>query len=62
MISTKKEEKYVIQYGEPTSNNPERNVAVREKEGYGDKKLIAFESAWSQEVDDAELQSLLAGK
>jgi hypothetical protein len=62
LTSPRDGQKYVIQYGKPTSNNPERNVAVCEKEGYGGKKLIAFESAWSQEVDDAELQSLKAGQ
>ncbi len=59
LISPRDGKKYEIQYGEPTSRNPEHNVAVRESEGYGGKKLIAFESAWSQEVDDAELQSLM---
>jgi hypothetical protein len=54
-------QRYVIHYGKPTSPNPERNVAVYEKEGYRGKKLVAFESAWSQEVDEAQLQSLLAG-
>lgn len=62
MTSPRDGQKYVIQYGKPTSTNPERNVAVCEREGYGGKKLIAFESAWSREVDDAELQSLLTGK
>lgn len=53
---------YVIRYGKPTSNNMDRNVAVYEQEGYRGKKLVAFEAAWAKEVDDAELQSLLAGQ
>jgi hypothetical protein len=62
MTSPRDGQKYVVQYGEPTSMNPERNVAVYEKEGYGGEKLIAFESGWSQLVDDAKLQLLLSGK
>lgn len=42
------------------SKNPEENVAGYEREGYGGKKLVAFETGPSKEVDDAELQSLLA--
>jgi hypothetical protein len=61
LTSPRDGQKYVVQYGPPTSANPERNVAVCEKEGYGGKKLIAFESARSMEVDEQELQSLLAG-
>ena len=61
LTSPRDGQKYIVQYGKPTSANMERNVAVYEKEGYGGKKLVAFESAWSQEVDDAELQSFLAG-
>jgi len=53
---------YIVQYGKPISNNPDRNVAVYEQEGYRGKKLLAFEAAWAKEVDDAELQSLLAGE
>ncbi len=55
-------QKYVINYGKPTSPKAEKNVAVYESEGYNGKKWLAFESAWSQEVDDTELQRLLAGK
>jgi hypothetical protein len=61
-ISPRDKQKYVVSYGKPISTNPERNVAAYEKEGYGGKKLVAFESKWSKEVDDAELQSLLSGK
>ena len=53
---------FVVNYGKPTSNNPDRNVAVYEQEGYGGKKLVAFEAAWAKEVDEAELQSLLVGQ
>jgi hypothetical protein len=55
---------YVVQYGDAAgkSRNIEKNVAVYEQEGYRGKKLVAFEAAWSREVDDPELQSLLAGE
>jgi hypothetical protein len=54
-------QKYVINF-KPNSTNPERNVAVYEKEGYGGKKLVGFESKWSKEADDTELQTLLSTK
>lgn len=62
LTSPRDGEKFVVQYGRPISNNPDRNVAVYEQEGYRGKKLVAFETAWAKEVDDAELQSLLAGE
>jgi hypothetical protein len=61
LTSPRDGQKYVVHYGKPTSTSPERNVAVYEKEGYRGKKLVAFESGYSREVDEAELQSLLAG-
>lgn len=42
------------------SKNPEENVAGYEREGYGGKKLVAFETGISKEVEETELQSLLA--
>ena len=60
-ISPRDSQKYVINF-KPNSTNPERNVAMHEKEGYGGKKLVAFESKWTKEVDDAELQTLLTTK
>ena len=62
MTSPRDGQKYVIYFGKPTSRNLERSVAVYEEEGYNGKKLIAFELGHSQEVDEAELQSLLAGE
>ena len=58
LTSPRDGQKYVIQYGKPTSQNPERNVAVHEAEGYDGKKLVAFEFGSSREVDEAELESL----
>jgi hypothetical protein len=62
LTSPRDGQRYVVQYGTQNSTNMERNVAVYEKEGYRGKKLVAFESVWNKEVDDAELQSILAGK
>ena len=53
--------KYVINYGKKVTKDQEKNVAVYEQEGYKGKKLIAYESAWSKEVEEDELQDLLAG-
>lgn len=62
LTSPRDGQKFVVTYGKPTSNDMERNVAVHEKEGYGGNRLVAYESGWSEEVDEATLQSLLAGK
>lgn len=63
MTSPRDGKKYVVQYGKTAnSRNIEKNVAVYEQEGYKGKKLVAFEAAWAKEVDDAELQTLLAGE
>ncbi|MDA0659310.1 MAG: hypothetical protein O2931_17140 [Planctomycetota bacterium] len=42
------------------SVDPSGSVVVAEKEGYGGKKLVGFESGYSRLVDDAELQTLMA--
>jgi hypothetical protein len=60
LTSPRDKQKYVVIYGKPPPKNPERSVAVHEKEGYDGKKLVAFELGYSQEVDDAELQKFLA--
>ncbi len=62
LTSPRDGQEYVVNYGKPTSNNPDRNVAVYEQEGYRGMKLVAFEMVWTKEVDEAELQSLLAGQ
>ncbi|MEA1952092.1 MAG: hypothetical protein U9N87_11950 [Planctomycetota bacterium] len=62
LTSPRDGQRYVIRYVKSNSANMDRNLAVYEKEGYRGKKLVAFEAAWSKEVDDTELQSLLDGK
>ena len=61
LTSPRDGQRYVVTYGKPTSNDMEKNVAVYEKEGYRGNRLVAYESGWSEEVDEATLQSLLAG-
>ena len=62
LVSPRDGQKYVIQYGSESVNLGENSVTVFEKEGYGGKVLVAFESARSSEVDAAELPSLLAAE
>ena len=62
LVSPRDGQKYVIQYGKGSANLGENSVAVHEKEGYGGKVLVAFESARSSEVDAAELPSLGAAE
>ena len=62
LTSPRDGQKYIVNYGKPTTRNLEKNVAVREQEGYKGKKWVAFEAAWAMEVDEAKLQSLLAGE
>jgi hypothetical protein len=61
LVSPRDGQKYVVRYGKE-ANLSENTVIVHEKEGYGGKVLVAFESARSSEVDAAELPSLLAAK
>lgn len=64
LTSKRDGEKYVVLYGADAgkSKNMDKNVALYEQVGVGGKKLVAFEAAWAKEVDEAELQSLLAGQ
>jgi hypothetical protein len=62
LVSPRDGQKYVVRYGQDSANLSENSVVVHEKEGYGGKVLVAFESARSSEVDAAELPSLLAAK
>lgn len=62
LTSPRDGQKYVILYGKPFPRNMDESVVAHEKEGYNGKKLVAFESTASREVDDSELQALLARK
>jgi hypothetical protein len=62
LTSPRDGQEYVVLYGKPISTNPEKNPVVHEKVGSGGKKLVAFEFGSFREVDDAELQTMLAGK
>lgn len=60
LASPRDGKQYVIQYGEPTSPNVEKNLAVREAEGFDGKKLVAFEGGYAEELDEAAIQKALA--
>ena len=62
LTSPRDGQRYVVRYGRPNSKRMDRNVAAHEKEGYGGKKLVAFELGYAMEVDDAELEEFLARK
>ncbi|MDC0934945.1 hypothetical protein OAS39_01570 [Pirellulales bacterium] len=62
LTSPRDGQRYVVQYGKPNSRSMDRNVAVHEQEGYDGKILVAFEVGYIAEVDDAELEVLLARK
>ena len=64
LTSPRDKQKFVIVYGKLLTVNDE-NVAAYEKEGYGGKKLIGVESGAfvrGREIDDAQLQKLIAGQ
>jgi hypothetical protein len=60
VVSPRDKKKYVVTYGKPRPANPEVFVLAYEQEGYDGKKIVAFESSQTREVDDAELKSLLS--
>lgn len=62
LTSPRDGKKFVVMYGKLTSRNPEHNVAVYEQEGYNGQKLMAFESARSEEVTGAQLEAYLEGE
>lgn len=62
LTSPRDEKPYVIQYGEPTSSHAEKNLAVREAEGYDGKKLVAFEAGYAEEMDEAAIQAALSSE
>jgi hypothetical protein len=62
LISPRDNQKIVVQYGKPHSNDPNKNVVAHEKEGYDGKKWMVNEMGQSREVDDAELQQALSAK
>jgi len=62
LTSPRDGQRFVIRYGKPNSTRMERNVAAHEKEGYGGKKLVGFEVGYAIEVDDADLEEILARK
>ena len=61
LTSPRDGEKYEISYGKATNENPEKNVAVYEKTGYDEKKLMAIEGGYSYELTQAELEAEING-
>ena len=61
LTSPRDNERYVIRFGELAEKNQERKVVVYESKGIGGTKLIATEFGGSRLVDEAELQTILAG-
>jgi hypothetical protein len=62
LVSPRDNQKLVIVYGKPQSNDPNKNVVAYEKEGYDGKKWMVNQMGYSREVDDAELQQALKAK
>ena len=62
LVSPRDGQKYVIPYGKESANLSENSVVVHEKEGYGGKVLVGFESGRSAEVEASELPALLAAE
>ncbi|MGI9456234.1 MAG: hypothetical protein ACR2NU_06700, partial [Aeoliella sp.] len=52
---------YAVRYGMAGSPDLERSLVAYEQNGANGTKLIVTELALSREVDDAELESLIAG-
>ena len=61
LTSLRDGQEFQINYGSKIRDF-EKNVAVYEQEGYDGKKLVAFESARSFEVEQEKLDALLAGE
>ncbi len=62
LVSPRDGKKFVVRYGKPMSENADKNIVVYEQDGYNGKKWLAVEMGYGREVDDAELQQLLAAK
>jgi hypothetical protein len=62
LTSPRDGQRFVVQYGEGSPKLGENRVTVHEQQGYDGKVLVAYESGRSQEVDAAELPSLIAKK
>ncbi len=62
LVSTRDGQKFVVQYGNGLATLGADNVVVHEKEGYGGKVLVGYQTGRSAEIDAAELPALTATK
>lgn len=56
-------QRYIVMYGvkQKSRVDLEKNLACYEAEGVDGMRLVSFESAWTEEVDQARLDALLEG-
>lgn len=56
-------QRYVVMYGTKQKSRVdlEKNLACYEAEGVDGKRLVAYESAWTEELDQAGLDAILEG-
>ncbi len=62
LISPRDGQKYIVMYGAKQKSRVdlEKNLACYEAEGVDGKRLVSFENAWTKELDQAELDAILA--
>ena len=55
--------RYIVMYGvkQKSRVDLEKNLACYEAEGVDGKRLVSFESAWTEELDQAALDTILEG-
>lgn len=61
LTSPRDGKKYVVMYGvkQKSKVDLEKNLACYEAEGVDGKRLVAYESAWTEELDQAALDAIL---
>lgn len=62
LVSPRDGQKYVVKYGKEIANLGSNNVVVHEKEGYNGKVFVGYQIGRFEEVDAAELPTLLQSK
>ena len=61
LTSPRDGQRYVVMYGAKQKSRVdlEKNLACYEAEGVNGKRLVAYESAWTEELDQAALDAIL---
>jgi hypothetical protein len=62
LVSPRDGQKYVVKYGKEFANLGSTNVVVHEKDGYDGKVYVGYQIGRVDEVDAAELPTLLQSK